>query len=155
MGIKGVLGAVGKGVLGVLTSGISDRIFDFLDSKGLSPEARSELLALREQHAFEIAKIEQEAIARELEAASAVIQAEARSESWLPRNVRPLLLLLWGVAITANIFIPVIARFWLPELKPLELQDWVYTLTAIGFSGYVVGRSSEKVLPLIFGNGRK
>jgi|ERR671923_1900756 hypothetical protein len=87
----------------------------------------------------------QDAISAEMQQSAEVIKAEANSQSWLPRNVRPLLLLMWGTVITANIFIPVIARFWIHDLQPLIVPDWVYKLTAIGFTGYVTARTWEKV----------
>jgi hypothetical protein len=81
----------------------------------------------------------------EVAAAADVIKAEANSQSWLPRNVRPLLLLIWGSAISVNIVVTVLARFWYPNLQPVTLDPWVYKLTAIGFTGYVTARSWEKV----------
>jgi hypothetical protein len=77
-------------------------------------------------------------------AAGEIIKAEANSQSWLPRNVRPLLLLLWGSMITLNALVPVIARFWIPTLLPFPLDAWIYKLTAIGFTGYVTARTWEK-----------
>lgn len=81
---------------------------------------------------------------QEVAAAADVIKAEAQSQSWLPRNVRPLLLLLWGAAISVNIVVTVLARFWYPNLQPVSLDPWVYKLTAIGFTGYVTARTWEK-----------
>lgn len=94
---------------------------------------------------LEIESKAQDAVAAEVTQAGEIIKAEAQSQSWLPRNVRPLLLLLWGVTITANIFVPIVARFWLPGLQPLVLPDWVYKLTAIGYTGYVGFRTWEKL----------
>lgn len=87
----------------------------------------------------------QDAISTEITAAGDIIKTEANSQSWLPRNVRPLLLLLWGLAITFNAIVPIIARFWLPGLLPFQMDPWVYKLTAIGFTGYVTARTWEKV----------
>jgi hypothetical protein len=87
----------------------------------------------------------QDALTAEVESAASIIRAEAQSQSWLPRNVRPLLLLLWGIAITMNAFVPIIARFWVPNFQPFTLDPWVYKLTAIGFTGYVAFRSAEKI----------
>lgn len=81
----------------------------------------------------------------EIQSAAEIIKAEAQSQSWLPRNVRPLLLLIWGLVISFNIFVPIVARFWLPTIQPLIVPDWVYKLTAIGFTGYVTARTWEKV----------
>lgn len=84
-------------------------------------------------------------VSQEMQASAEVIKAEAQSQSWLPRNVRPLLLLLWGLAITFNLCVPIVARFWIPAIQPLVIPDWVYKLTAIGFTGYVTARTWEKV----------
>ena len=81
----------------------------------------------------------------EIQSAAEVIKAEANSQSWLPRNVRPLALLLWSLAITFNMLVPLVAQFWIPSIKPLLIPDWVYKLTAIGFTGYVTARTWEKV----------
>lgn len=104
------------------------------------------------QHQTDIAKLQQEitlksmdAFNSEMQASATIITAEAQSQSWLPRNVRPLLLLLWGLAITFNALVPVVARFWIPGLTPFPLDPWVYKLTAIGFTGYVTARTWEKV----------
>ena len=104
------------------------------------------------QNAADIEKIKlqlqgqiEAAIDNEISQSAEVIKAEAGSQSWLPRNVRPLLLLLWGTAITFNLFVPIVARFWIPTIQPLVIPDWVYKLTAIGFTGYVTARTWEKV----------
>lgn len=86
-----------------------------------------------------------DAVTAEINQGGEIIQAEAKSQSWLPRNVRPLLLLLWGLAITFNAVTPIIARFWIPGLTPFAMDPWVYKLTAIGFTGYVTARTWEKV----------
>lgn len=107
-------------------------------------------LALQHQGALE--KIQAEIVSQqlaaatnEMSAAAEVIKAEAQSQSWLPRNVRPLLLLFWGLAITFNACVPIVSRFWVPGLQPLPLDPWVYKLTAIGYTGYVTARTWEKV----------
>lgn len=103
------------------------------------------------QHQGEVEKIQAAMVTQqlaaageEMKAAAEIIKAEAQSQSWLPRNVRPLLLLLWGLSITFNAVVPIIARFWLPGLQPFPFDPWVYKLTAIGFTGYVTARTVEK-----------
>jgi hypothetical protein len=81
----------------------------------------------------------------EIQSGAEVIKAEANSQSWLPRNVRPLVLLFLAIPIAFNALVPIIARFWMPELTPLPLDPWVYKLVAIGFTGYVTARTWEKV----------
>ncbi len=88
----------------------------------------------------------QDAISTEVTQSAEVIKAEASSQSWLPRNVRPLLLLLWGVVITFNYLLPLLAHFFshFAGVQPLILPDWLYKLVAIGFTGYVTARTFEK-----------
>ena len=88
----------------------------------------------------------QDAVSNEITQAAEVIKAEAGSQSWLPRNVRPLLLLLWGCLITLNFLLPLLQHFfhiW-ASVQPLVLPDWMYRLVAIGFTGYVTARTFEK-----------
>jgi len=125
---------------------------DVIGSFKLDPEKKAELQAAIDQNAAALAQKQldlqgkvQDAISSEIQSAADVIKAEAQSQSWLPRNVRPLLLLLWGAAITFNLLVPMIARLWVPGLQPLVLDPWIYKLTAIGFTGYVTARTWEKV----------
>ena len=88
----------------------------------------------------------QDAISNEISQSAEVIKAEAASQSWLPRNVRPLLLLFWGSCITLNYLLPLLGHFfkiW-ASVQPLVLPDWMYKLVAIGFTGYVTARTFEK-----------
>ena len=118
----------------------------------LSPEKKAEFEAAIKMHEFELASKQAELEskladfqAREIEAAASIIKAEAESQSWLPRNVRPLLLLMWGTLITVNFLIPLLSKFTGVDIPPVVLDSWVYKLTAIGFTGYVGFRSWEKV----------
>jgi hypothetical protein len=116
-------------------AGIIDKI---IPDKSAAAAAKAQLMQLQLQGQLN-------AEMQELQSSSSVITAEANSKSWLPRNVRPLLLLLWGCIITFNELVPMIARLWYPGLQPLALDPWVYKLTAIGFTGYVTARTWEKV----------
>ncbi len=90
----------------------------------------------------------------ELKGAVDIILAEARGESWLQRNWRPLLMLTC-IAIIANNYV------LYPYLKAvfgwgvaLELPESLWELLKIGVGGYVVGRSLEKGLD-VWKNGSK
>ncbi|MCP5367673.1 MAG: hypothetical protein H6907_11495 [Hyphomicrobiales bacterium] len=76
---------------------------------------------------------------KEIEAAAQIIVAEARGESWLQRNWRPMLMVLFGVII-ANNYVVVPYGFGIH----LELPPEMWDLLKIGVGGYVVGRSVEK-----------
>jgi hypothetical protein len=136
----------------ILGANLGQVFKDVVGTFHLSPEKKAELQELADQNAaalqqkqLELESKAQDAINSEVTASAEVIKAEAQSQSWLPRNVRPLLLLLWGVAITFNLVVPIVARLWLPAIVPLQLDPWVYKLVAIGFTGYVSARTVEKM----------
>jgi len=88
----------------------------------------------------------QDALANEVTQASENIRAEATSQSWLARNIRPMCLLAWCSCITFNYVLPVLAHFFVrwQTMQPLTLPNWMYQLTAIGFTGYASFRTFEK-----------
>ena len=79
-----------------------------------------------------------------VQAKTAVIIAEATSESWVTRNWRP---------VTMLAFVGAILGYWFgltPDTVPEEAVLAMFSLVKIGLGGYVVGRSAEKVaVPLM------
>ena len=71
-----------------------------------------------------------------LDAKKTIITAEAQSQSWLARNWRPITMLTFLGLVLADSF------GWLAN--PLAPEAW--TLLQLGLGGYVVGRSTEKVV---------
>jgi hypothetical protein len=71
--------------------------------------------------------------------ATAIIKAEAESESWLARNWRPMIMVTFASLIVAR---------WLgwaaPNLQPEEYIK-LWDIVEFGLGGYVVGRSGEKI----------
>lgn len=82
---------------------------------------------------------------KRLQAKSEIIVAEAKGESWLQRNWRPLTMMTF-VVILANNFIvaPYVAAFG-AEVPTLAVPDGMWTLLTIGIGGYIGGRSVEKI----------
>ena len=76
---------------------------------------------------------------KEIEAAAGIIVAEAQGDSWLQRNWRPMLMVLFGVIVANNYIVH--PWFGVPML-PLPPDMW--DLLKIGVGGYIVGRSAEK-----------
>lgn len=76
--------------------------------------------------------------AQVLEAKASIINTEAKGESWLQRNWRP---------VTMLFFVGLVGARWMglttnvSETLELELM----MLIKIGLGGYVVGRSAEKI----------
>lgn len=77
--------------------------------------------------------------ARQLEAQSRVIEAEAKSESWLTTSWRPIVMLIFASLVVARWF------GWSAPNIPQEIEQQLWTLLQIGLGGYVAGRSLEKV----------
>jgi len=77
------------------------------------------------------------------EAAASIVKTEAASGHWLAANWRP---------ITALVFVGLIVARWLgwtaPGMTEAEYLS-VYDLLKICIGGYVVGRSAEKIVPMV------
>jgi hypothetical protein len=76
-------------------------------------------------------------------AAASIIQTEAASSHWLAANWRPL---------TMIVFVGLIVARWCgwaaPNLEPAEyLKLW--DIVEFGLGGYTVGRSVEKIAPML------
>lgn len=72
---------------------------------------------------------------------ASIIEAEAKSESWIARNWRPIVMLTFTGLI--------VARWcgWVqPHLSEDEYQS-LWSIVQFGLGGYVVGRSAEKIVP--------
>lgn len=78
---------------------------------------------------------------KELESAAKIIVAEAQGDSWLQRNWRPLLMVMFGVIIANNYIVVPIFNTPAADIPP-DMWD----LLKLGLGGYVVGRSVEKGL---------
>jgi len=82
--------------------------------------------------------------AQEIESAAAeVVKAEAQSEHWLTATWRPIVMLVLTSLIVAR---------WLgysaPGISEAEaLKLW--SIVEIGLGGYVIGRSAEKIAPVM------
>lgn len=73
-----------------------------------------------------------------------IIVAEAKSDSWVTRSWRPIIMLLFGAIILNNyIFNPYLAAmFNVDVMMPIPPEMW--QLLKIGMGGYIVGRSAQE-----------
>jgi len=78
-----------------------------------------------------------------------IVVAEAKGQSWLQRNWRPILMLVC-IFIVANNYIlaPYVMLFTSTDIS-LTLDQNIWDLMKLGVSGYVVGRSGEKIAEVI------
>lgn len=121
--------------IGAIFSIVKDAIFPVLDKVIIDKDKNRQL-----KHGLEIALIDINK--SELEAATNIIVAEAKGESWLQRNWRP---------ITMLFFVTLIGAYWV-GLAPAYLVAnpnvvaQLFEIVQFGLSGYVVGRSAEKIV---------
>ena len=121
-------------ILGVLAPIIGTVIDRVLPDKEAATKAKLEAMALMQTQAL-----------TELKAASDVIVAEAKSESWIASNWRPITMLCFvGVIVNNFVLMPYASVFGIPVV-PIDLPVDVWDIIQLGLGGYVIGRSAEKV----------
>ncbi len=81
---------------------------------------------------------------------ASVIVAEAKSDSWMARNWRPVAMLSFVFIIDYNY---VIAQLFHLVVLPIPPDMW--TLLRYGLTGYIVARSGEKVADIIANRNAK
>lgn len=140
MGIPVLSKLLGVGDVGDLFDKIMDRI-------KVSPEKKAELEAAKEQHAADLQKLQieleekaQDALDREVEAASANIRAEAATGDKYTSRARPTFLYVCNVILAWNY----IARPLFGG-APINFPEPLFWLFGSVMLGYVGARSWEKV----------
>ncbi|MCB9207719.1 MAG: hypothetical protein H6611_10515 [Ignavibacteriales bacterium] len=127
MGIVEIIGSVVK------------PIGDLIDSVTTTDEERNEaklkLTEIENNLVLQLVDYEKSLV----DAKGKVIEAEAKGESWLQRNWRPITMLTFLILVVCDSF----------GLLAFRLSNEAWTLLQIGIGGYVVGRSGEKILKSI------
>ena len=81
-----------------------------------------------------------------IQSQTAVIVAEAKSQSFIAKNWRPMIMLIFGAIILNNyILFPYIQLFGGTAIK-LDLPPAMWELLKIGIGGYIVRRTGEKMV---------
>lgn len=118
---------------------ITKLIDDVSTSKEEKQQLKNELAKIEASFTSKLIELRKS----ELEAQSRIITSEAKGESWLQRNWRPITMLLFVGLIISRWF-----GLTIPNISP-ELESDLYSLIKIGLGGYVIGRSVEKISPKI------
>jgi hypothetical protein len=110
-------------------------------TKSLFPDPADELKRIELENQLQLAMMQNGAALDQ--AAASIVSDEAKGESWLQRNWRPL---------TMMTFVGLVVAKWLGFTAPgvseaIELE--LMTLIQIGLGGYVGGRTIEKIAPAI------
>lgn len=119
-------------------------VFDGIDSLSTSQEEKDQAnIALKElENAFGSKMIELES--QLIQAQSAVIIAEAQSQSWIARNWRPLIMIEFGTLIA------LIATGYMDTDALNAVPEELWQLLTMGIGGYIVARSVDKNVPKYF-----
>jgi len=135
------------GIVGILSQavGLKDLVLGVIDRFKLPPEERAKVEFALQQQEFELKKLELEIEAKLADTASANLRAEAASASWLAKNCRPFFIFNAGLAVVANVWLPLISQFTPRPITALPIPDDFYWLFGAGFLGYVGARSWEKM----------
>ncbi|SME88324.1 holin family protein [Desulfovibrio gilichinskyi] len=106
----------------------------------------------REKAKLKLVELQSKGELVEIESRLKIMLAEM-SGNWLQRSWRPILMLTI-ITIVANNYLlyPYMSLFW-AEAPKLELPPQLWSLMQLGLSGYVVGRSAEKVVKTWRENG--
>ena len=129
-----------NGLLNITAIGdVLDRMLGKVDQLATSDqerlELRNELESMRLDFARQVLDAELELTRKRSE----LIQAEAKGESWIQRNWRP---------VTALTFLVLIVLHHLGVLS-IAITDQMWDLLQIMIGGYVVSRGIEKAAPAI------
>ncbi|MDX1736975.1 MAG: 3TM-type holin [Alphaproteobacteria bacterium] len=115
-------------VVAALAPVLSTLIKRVLPDDEMRQKVENELAQTLITHASDLEKL----------AANAVL-AETKGESWLQRNWRPMLMVLFGYIIAHNY---VLAPLF--GLASVRMPDHLWELLKIGIGGYIISRGSEK-----------
>lgn len=129
-----IIGGLATKVLGPLFNIIDKSVTD----KDLAQELKARLNSEFMAHA-----------AQELESKRDVLVTEISGQSWLQRNWRPLVMLMFASIIANNyILVPYATTIGVP-IQYIEVPVDLWELIKIGLGGYIVGRSAEKIAPML------
>ena len=112
-------------------------------AKSLFPDPADALKRAEIENQITLAVLQQSAAIEQ--AAAKIVETEAASTYWLAANWRPLLMLTFGGLIVARWF-----GWAAPELSEAEYIK-LWDIVQLGLGGYVIGRSVEKVAPVLAG----
>ena len=130
------------GILDIL-AGIFKPITDIVDHLTVSGDEKAKLQGalIQAQFTAQMQGIEYEK--QLLTARSSIVLAEAKSDSWLTKSWRPILMLTFGGLIVARML-----GFTSASISPAEYLE-LWSVLKLGIGGYVIGRSVEKTAPAV------
>lgn len=124
------------GAIGQVFSGLVQGLDGLFTSDEERLLAKGQIMMVQNQVMTSVLEYEKSLIEQQ----ASIINAEAKGDSWIQRNWRP---------ITMLTFVVLVVLRWLglttTSITP-EVETQLMTLIQIGLGGYVVGRSGEKIV---------
>mgnify|MGYP000184925805 CR=1 FL=1 len=99
--------------------------------------------AAQAAHELWLAMMEHEQTAQQV--ARDVVVAEAKSEHWITSAWRPIVMLMFAVMIGNNYILAPYLDAILGTSIMFDMPEQAWTLLSLGLSGYIIGRSGEKI----------
>ena len=126
-------------IIGTLINKIGGIIDQKVEDKDLANKLKAEL-------ALELSRMDYSVLEKELESKTKVLVSEATGHSWLQRNWRPILMLVFTFIVAWNYAVVPILSLFAPQFQPLPIPPDMWGLLKLGVGGYVFSRSAEKVV---------
>jgi hypothetical protein len=139
--LASLLTGIGGKILGQAANTACDVIDQFVDDGDLAAKLKAESTA-------RMMEVDVTKYAAQLEAQKSVLVAEIQGESWIQRNWRPAIMMMFGAIIANNyIIFPYLSLFDSTKdaVTQLDLPVVMWECLKLGLSGYIVGRSAEKI----------
>jgi len=132
------------GFAGVVSS-ISDVIGRFVTSPEEKMKAQLEMTKLANDYQTQVLLAEKDLALQQ----ATVVVAEAKSDSWLARNWRPITMLTFVAIIVWNYIVVGTIGAFFSQVHTVPIPTDMWELLKYGISGYIGARTVEKVAPSI------
>ena len=144
MSATAILGKLAGDAAGGIFGGLGDLIGSirtaFTGKESLSSEDRGKIETMLSALEGKVLDLKGKVI----DAQQSIIVAEAQGGSWMQRNWRPLVMLMFALIIFNNyILFPYLSLFT-DKAVMLDTPPELWSMMKIGLGGYIVGRSAEK-----------
>ena len=118
--------------LGSIIKPITDLIDNLTTSNEEKLKLKNELVTLQNNVTMKVIDYQ----SKLLDSQTRLIEAEAKGQSWLQRNWRPITMITFLVLVVLDSF----------GILAFRLSEQAWLLLQIGLGGYVIGRSGEKIV---------
>ena len=128
----------------LVSSGTVKEVMSGIDALTTSAEERGKIK-------LDLVKNVLETERAQFEAQAKIITAEAQGQGVLQRSWRPIGMLVFIFIVAYNYVIRDLLGMVLSDLPELAIPPGMWNLLTVGFGGYVVGRSAEKIAKSVAG----